>query len=106
MLKKTFNFFQKIFDKTIRSCYHIQVSGKQPGQNSIRPDGQAVKTTPSHGVNPGSIPGQVIKKQADICLLFCCLFVTVPPVTFIFTSHTVFIDFFPTMRYSKKCITY
>ena len=26
----------------------------------IRPVGQAVKTTPSHGVNPGSIPGQVI----------------------------------------------
>ena len=26
----------------------------------FRPDGQAVKTTPSHGVNPGSIPGQVI----------------------------------------------
>ena len=25
-----------------------------------RPVGQAVKTTPSHGVNPGSIPGQVI----------------------------------------------
>ena len=24
------------------------------------PHGQAVKTTPSHGVNPGSIPGQVI----------------------------------------------
>ena len=60
LLKKTFNFFQKIFDKTIRSCYHIQVSGKQTEQNSIRPDGQAVKTTPSHGVNPGSIPGQVI----------------------------------------------
>ena len=74
LLKKTFNFFQKIFDKTIRSCYHIQVSGKQPGQNSIRPDGQAVKTTPSHGVNPGSIPGQVIKKQVEICLLFYCLF--------------------------------
>ena len=61
LLKKTFNFFQKIFDKTIRSCYHIQVSGKQTEQNSIRPDGQAVKTTPSHGVNPGSIPGQVIE---------------------------------------------
>ena len=28
--------------------------------DSFRPDGQAVKTTPSHGVNPGSIPGQVI----------------------------------------------
>ena len=26
----------------------------------FRPVGQAVKTTPSHGVNPGSIPGQVI----------------------------------------------
>ena len=24
------------------------------------PHGQAVKTTPSHGVNPGSIPGEVI----------------------------------------------
>ena len=34
------------------------------------PDGQAVKTTPSHGVNPGSIPGQVIKKQVEIHLLF------------------------------------
>ena len=74
LLKKTFNFFQKIFDKTIRSCYHIQVSGKQTEQNSIRPDGQAVKTTPSHGVNPGSSPGQVIKKQVEICLLFYCLF--------------------------------
>ena len=63
LLKKTFNFFQKIFDKTIRSCYHIQVSGKQTEQNSIRPDGQAVKTTPSHGVNPGSIPGEVILIQ-------------------------------------------
>ncbi len=27
----------------------------------IRPVGQAVKTTPSHGVNPGSIPGEVIR---------------------------------------------
>ena len=26
----------------------------------LRPHGQAVKTTPSHGVNPGSIPGLVI----------------------------------------------
>ena len=28
---------------------------------SIRPHGQAVKTTPSHGVNSGSIPDEVIK---------------------------------------------
>ena len=27
----------------------------------LRPVGQAVKTTPSHGVNPGSIPGLVIE---------------------------------------------
>ena len=30
----------------------------------LRPVGQAVKTTPSHGVNPGSIPGQVIDEMA------------------------------------------
>ena len=29
-----------------------------------RPHGQAVKTTPSHGVNPGSIPGEVIFKES------------------------------------------
>ena len=50
-----------MFDKPIPLCYYIQVSGEQPRQNRIRPDGQAVKTTPSHGVNPGSIPGQVIR---------------------------------------------
>ena len=41
-----------------------------------RPDGQAVKTTPSHGVNPGSIPGQVTKKQVEIHLLFLYLKLT------------------------------
>ena len=50
-----------MFDKPIPLCYYIRVSGEQPRQNRIRPDGQAVKTTPSHGVNPGSIPGQVMK---------------------------------------------
>ena len=38
------------------------------------PDGQAAKTTPSHGVNPGSIPGQVMKLYGtSIQLLFLCL---------------------------------
>ena len=32
--------------------------------DNLRPDGQAAKTTPSHGVNPGSIPGQVIDEKA------------------------------------------
>ena len=49
------------------------------------PDGQAAKTTPSHGVNPGSIPGQVMEnKHVGACffipvfcldLLFVLLFV-------------------------------
>ena len=38
--------------------------------DSFRPDGQAVKTTPSHGVNPGSIPGQVIGKRFEIRVSF------------------------------------
>ena len=31
------------------------------------PHGQAVKTTPSHGVNPGSIPGEVIRCFGTLC---------------------------------------
>ena len=31
----------------------------------IWPDGQAVKTSPFHGGNPGSIPGRVTRKPAD-----------------------------------------
>ena len=38
--------------------------------DSFRPDGQAVKTTPSHGVNPGSIPGQVTGKRFEIRVSF------------------------------------
>ena len=38
--------------------------------DSFRPDGQAVKTTPSHGVNPGSIPGQVMKLYGTSIQLF------------------------------------
>ena len=41
-----------ILSKTVkRGSAHI---------DSIRPCGQAVKTTPSHGVIPGSIPGEVM----------------------------------------------
>ena len=65
-----------MFDKPIPLCYYIRVSGEQSRQNRIRPDGQAVKTTPSHGVNPGSIPGQVTKKQVEIHLLFLYLKLT------------------------------
>ena len=37
---------------------------------NIRPVGQAVKTTPSHGVNPGSIPGQVTEKRFGVRISF------------------------------------
>ena len=33
----------------------------------LRPHGQAVKTTPSHGVNPGSIPGLVTGCEEQPC---------------------------------------
>ena len=39
-------------------------------KNRIRPRGQAVKTTPSHGVNPGSIPGEVISVQTEMSGFF------------------------------------
>ncbi len=34
----------------------------------LRPVGQAVKTTPSHGVNPGSIPGLVSGTGEAACV--------------------------------------
>ena len=37
-----------------------RVVGSNPTRGVIRPDGQAVKTRPFHGCNPGSIPGRVI----------------------------------------------
>ena len=38
---------------------------------AVRPIGQAVKTEPSHGSNPGSIPGSVTKtEQSKICSVF------------------------------------
>ena len=36
----------------------------------LRPHGQAVKTTPSHGVNPGSIPGEVIGALDNVQSIF------------------------------------
>ena len=46
-----------ILSKTVkRGLAHIDL---------IRPRGQAVKTTPSHGVIPGSIPGEVILRTPE-----------------------------------------
>ena len=47
------------------------VAGSSPawGALIIRPNGQAVKTRPFHGCNPGSIPGWVILIYADVAQL-------------------------------------
>ncbi len=42
--------------------------------NIIRPHGQAVKTTPSHGVNSGSIPDEVIEIAGIECEILYLLF--------------------------------
>ena len=44
---------------------------------NTKPVGQAVKTTPSHGVNPGSIPGQVMKLYGTSTQLSFFMFIIV-----------------------------
>ena len=55
---------------------------RQGHHNSIRPCGQAVKTAPSHGAIPGSIPGKVTKKTERILsvLFFCAHVLGTEPV--------------------------
>ena len=68
-------FLEKIFVKNAaktvarkkRICYNHQVIAARTADvprvtNRIRPCGQAVKTAPSHGAIPGSIPGKVTKQ--------------------------------------------
>ena len=50
------------FGRALRSGRRGRVfESRRLDYTSVWPVGQAVKTTPSHGVNPGSIPGQVIE---------------------------------------------
>ena len=48
-------FFKKVWTNK----KHCDIIYESSGTTQRWPDGQAAKTTPSHGVNPGSIPGQV-----------------------------------------------
>ena len=49
------------FGRALRSGRRGRVfESRRLDYTSVWPVGQAVKTTPSHGVNPGSIPGQVM----------------------------------------------
>ena len=55
-----------------RCVRDAEVAGSNPVASIYWPVGQAVKTTASHAVNPGSIPGRVIK--AVSCMLTAFLF--------------------------------
>ena len=57
-----------------RCVRDAEVASSNLVASTLRPVGQAVKTTPSHGVNPGSIPGQVIKGYLISDNLFCLPF--------------------------------
>ncbi len=46
-----------------RCVRDAEVAGSNPVASIYWPVGQAVKTTASHAVNPGSIPGRVIESS-------------------------------------------
>ncbi len=64
---------QRNRDEAWLSLVETQRSGRRVACSNhvasihLGPDGQAVKTTPSHGVNPVLIPGQVILQGCCIC---------------------------------------
>ena len=59
------------FGRALRSGRRGRVfESRRLDYTSVWPVGQAVKTTPSHGVNPGSIPGQVTGKRFEIRVSF------------------------------------
>ena len=51
--------------------FSYTVLHRQSGAISVRPIGQEVKTEPSHGSIPGSIPGSVISVRAYLSCRFC-----------------------------------
>ena len=55
-IEKVVEAWLSLVERYIRD---VEVASSNLVASTPRPDGQAVKTTPSHGVNPGSIPGQV-----------------------------------------------
>ena len=72
--KQTFKNIEAWLSLVERCVRDAEVACSNHVASIFRPVGQAVKTTPSHGVNPGSIPGQVMKLYGtSIQLLFLCL---------------------------------
>ena len=53
------------------SAVNRVVVGSSPTRGVFRPHGQAVKTSPFHGGNTGSIPVGVIRKDSQKRVLLC-----------------------------------
>ena len=63
-LRKQFEAWLSLVERSVRdaeaaSSNLVASIHPEKGSNKARPIGQAVKTEPSHGSNPGSIPGSV-----------------------------------------------
>lgn len=56
LINKEIEAWLSLVERCVRDA---EVASSNLVASTPGPDGQAVKTTPSHGVNPGSIPGQV-----------------------------------------------
>ena len=54
------NYHRGIEQLVARRAHNPEVVGSNPAPATTRPYGQAVKTSPFHGGNPGSSPGRVI----------------------------------------------
>ena len=86
------NFFHFSLAIFVNPCYYIEVI-----TYSKWPVGQAAKTTPSHGVNPGSIPGQVIKAVTEFSV--AAFFIV--RISFMACSHAAQITAQPGARITK-----
>ena len=79
-----------------------------------RPRGQAVKTTPSHGVNPGSIPGEVIRLKSDRFVWLFSIFIRTSlsekntnwqlPITLVYLSARLAIANYRRTPAIQKCL--
>ena len=69
-LRKQFEAWLSLVERSVRdaeaaSSNLVASTHPEKGSNKARPIGQAVKTEPSHGSNPGSIPGSVISSVSS-----------------------------------------
>ena len=68
-LRKQFEAWLSLVERSVRdaeaaSSNLVASIRSEKSMQQVRPIGQAVKTEPSHGSNPGSIPGSVISEAS------------------------------------------